>query len=86
MTRPSSAPDAKRRRANPDWGRPPQPLRWLPTEFEIEVKRLGLRKGEYVTSLELKLWCGRNRNRCFIPEWLLEAWNMEVEATFSGAA
>lgn len=29
------------RRGNPNWGQPPQPLRALPTEFEILIKRLG---------------------------------------------
>jgi len=75
----------KRGRGNPNWGRP-QPRRALPTEFEIEVKRLGLSKREYVSSAELRLWCKRHRNHFYVPEWLLDAWGMEVEATFSGVA
>jgi hypothetical protein len=46
----------RRRRGNPNWGQPPQPLRALPTEFEILVKRLGLTKPEYVSSAELLSW------------------------------
>jgi hypothetical protein len=76
----------RRRRGNPNWGQPPQSLRALPTEFEILVKRLGLAKLEYVSSPDLKRWCEHNRNRVYIPEWLLEAWGIQVEAIFSGVA
>ena len=75
------------RRGNPDWGKPPQPLPVAPTEFDREVARLGLTRGaEYVSSVELRRWCERNRNRVYIPEWLLKAWRIEVEDAVSGAA
>jgi hypothetical protein len=48
------------------------------------VKRIGLTKREYIASAELKRWCERNRNRVYVPEWLLEAWGMEVDALFTG--
>ena len=75
-----------RRRGNPNWGHPPLPLRALPTEFETLVKRLGLTKLDYVSSTQLKRWCEHNRNRVYVPEWLLEEWGIEVEAIFSGVA
>ena len=50
------------------------------------VKRIGLTKSEYIASTELRLWCERNRNRVYVPEWLLEAWGFQVEAIFSGVA
>jgi len=76
-----------RRRGNPKWGLPPEPLPDVPTEFERQVKRLGLTsREEYVRSFALKRWCEANRNRVYIPEWLLEAWGMHAEATFSGIA
>jgi hypothetical protein len=80
----------KRRRGNPNWGVPDWGI--LPhtpsiaTEFEMQVQRLGLTKAEYVGSNELKLWCARNRNRVYVPEWLLEAWGMQVELIFKGVA
>jgi hypothetical protein len=80
----------KRRRGNPNWFVPD--LGVLPhipsiaTEFEMQVERLGLTKAEYVSSAELRRWCARNRNRVYVPEWLLEAWGMPVEETFSGVA
>lgn len=86
MARPIVLPSAKRRRGNPNWGKPPLPLPVLVTEFEMQVKRLGLTKAHYLTSTQLKHWCTRNKNRCYVPEWLLEAWGLTVEAIFSGAA
>jgi len=55
------------------------------TEFERQVKRLGLEKAQYVDSAALKRWCDQNRNRIYVPEWLLDEWGMQVE-TKSGAA
>jgi hypothetical protein len=52
----------------------------------MQVQRLGLTKAEYVGSNELKLWCAHNRNRVYVPEWLLEAWGMQVELIFKGVA
>jgi hypothetical protein len=75
----------KRRRGNPNWGQLQHRLPAGPTEFEMQVKRLGLTKPEYMASGELRRWCERNRNRVYVPEWLLEAWSMQVEAIFSGA-
>jgi hypothetical protein len=76
----------KRKRGNPNWGKPPQRLPALPTEFETLVKKLGLTTAEYVASTALRRWCDRNRNRCYVPEWLLEEWGFEVEGIFSGVA
>ena len=76
----------KRRRGNPNWGHPLKAPPAVPTEFEMQVKRLGLTKPEYTASDELRRWCEHNRNRVYVPEWLLEAWGMQVEAIFSGAA
>ena len=74
------------RRGNPNWGKPPEALRARPTEFEMQVERLRLTKSEYVRSNALRWWCERNRNRRYVPEWLLEAWEMQVEAIFSDVA
>jgi len=86
MARPIAPPARKRGRGNPNWGQLPLRLPVLPTEFEMEVERLGLTKPEYVSSAALKRWCERNRNRFYVPEWLLAAWQMEVESIFSGVA
>jgi hypothetical protein len=52
----------------------------------MQVERLRLKNAEYVASIELRRWCARNRNRCYVPEWLLEEWGMTVESIFSGVA
>ena len=85
MTRPFVLPSIKRRRGNPNWGKPGR-LPTLVTEFERQVERLGLTRAQYANSAQLKLWCERNRNRVYIPEWLLEEWGITVEAIFTGIA
>jgi hypothetical protein len=40
----------------------------------------------YTSSVELRTWCEQNRNRVYIPEWLLEEWGITVDATLSGVA
>jgi hypothetical protein len=86
MTRLIVLPGTKRGRGNPNWGKPLPALPVILTEFEMQVERLGLSKTQYVASPQLKLWCKFNRNRCYVPEWLLEEWGMKVDATFSGVA
>ena len=85
MLKPPAPADAKRARGNPNWGKPLPAIPALPTEFEMEVTRLGLAKSQYAASAELKRWCDRNRSRVYVPEWLLTEWGMQVE-DFSGAA
>jgi hypothetical protein len=74
--------DAKRR----NWasGKPPaaQPIRQ--TDFEDQVQRLGLMEAEYVGSRELRWWCEQNRNRYYVPEWLLKEWGISVDADSDG--
>ena len=79
-------PGTKRGRGNPNWGKPPAPLPVLLTEFEVQVEQLGLSKAQYITSLRLRHWCERNRNRRYVPEWLLGEWGMTVAGIFSGVA
>jgi hypothetical protein len=86
MREPFALPDGKRPRGNPNWGKPLPAIPALLTEFETEVARLGLKRPEFVASKELKRWCDRNRNRVYVPEWLLKEWGMQVEMSFSGAA
>jgi hypothetical protein len=76
----------KRRRGNPKLALPIPPTPALLTEFEVQVERLGLSKAEYVNSAKLRDWCRQNRNRCYVPEWLLKAWGLSVDSIFSGVA
>ena len=75
-----------RKHGNPNWGRPMPPVPALATEFELRVRRLQLTPGTYASSAELRTWCEQNRNRIYIPEWLLKEWHIAVDANFCGAA
>jgi hypothetical protein len=75
-----------KRRGNPNWGRPIQFPPAAATQFEVQLRRLGLTRQTCAGSTELRGWCERNKNRCYIPEWLLEEWKIAVDPYFSGAA
>jgi hypothetical protein len=66
-----------RRRGNP-------PMPQLPTLFEEQVQKLGLNDQTCATSEALHRWCERNKNHCYVPEWLLKQWGMSVDAELAG--
>jgi len=84
MAIPGSLPSSARKRGNPNWGRPIAPIPAVATEFELQVTRLRLSTDTYIFSAELRKWCMQNRNRVYIPEWLLKEWGIHVDAGFSG--
>jgi hypothetical protein len=84
MTRPA-LPGPNRKRGNPNWGRIIWHAPILATEFDMLVRQLQLTPEMYPFSHELKNWCQCNRNRVYIPEWLLEKWGMSVDPNFSDA-
>jgi hypothetical protein len=86
MAIPVALPAAKRKRGNPNWGRPIQPSLALPTEFEMRVRQLQLTKETYSSSRQLRAWCERNRNRLYVPEWLLKEWGISVDLNFGAVA
>jgi hypothetical protein len=73
------------RRGNPNWGKSLYSIPAIVTEFELEVERLGLKWPDYVASIPLKRWCDLNRNRVYVPEWLLAEWGMKVELNIGAA-
>jgi hypothetical protein len=75
-----------RKRGNPNWGRPIPPAPALATEFEKRARQLDLTPGAYASSRELREWCEKNRNRVYVPEWLLAEWGITVDPAFSDAA
>ena len=70
-----------RNRGNPGWssGRPAKVHASAPTEFEMQARRLGLTEESYESSDPLRRWCEHNRDRCYVPEWLLKRWGMAVD-------
>jgi hypothetical protein len=79
-------PNSPRKRGNSNWGRPMPPARALATAFEMRVSELRLTVESYVLSIELRSWCEENRNRCYVPEWLLDEWGFRVDSNLSGSA
>jgi hypothetical protein len=79
-------PNSPRKRGNPNWGRPMPPARALATAFEMRVSELRLTVESYVLSIELRSWREENRNRCYVPEWLLDEWGFRVDSNLSGSA
>ncbi len=71
-----------RRRGNPSWGNPAALFTSSSstvTEFENQMRRLKLNESNCAGSDELRLWCERNKNRSYIPEWLLMHWEISVD-------
>jgi hypothetical protein len=75
-------PAMRRKRGNPNWGNPIQRIPVTATEFEKQVRSLGLTKETCAGSSELREWCERHRNQSYIPEWLLEAWGIMVDLSY----
>ena len=86
MAIPPALPVMKHKRGNPNWGRPMPPVPALATEFELRVRQLQLTPRMYTSSRELRIWCEQNRNRVYIPEWLLEEWGVTVDLNYGVAA
>jgi len=64
-----------------DYQRRRTPVPDVPSAFEAQVTRLGLHPDDIVNqmaSAELKDWCEKNRLERFVPEILLNHWNMKV--------
>jgi hypothetical protein len=51
----------------------------VPTAFETQVRKLGLNEQNCATSEELRQWCKSNKDRCYIPDWLLKRWEISVD-------
>ena len=69
-----------RKRGNPNWGRPIPPSPAVATEFELRVKQLGLTAEMYTSSASLRVWCKQNKDRVYIPVWLLKELCIAVDA------
>jgi hypothetical protein len=52
----------------------------MPTAFETRAHELRLTAPTYLESQELRRWCKDNRNKCYIPEWLLKEWGISINS------
>lgn len=48
----------------------------MTTAFETRARELNLIAATYFDSEDLPRWCEDNREKCYIPEWLLKAWGL----------
>ena len=76
-------PTMSRKRGNPNWGRAQPFPPAAATEFDMQVRLLGLTNQTCADSAELRTWCEHNRNRCYVPEWLLGVWGILVNPNLS---
>jgi hypothetical protein len=44
------------------------------------MRELGLTWNTCADSQELRRWSEMNRNRCYIPEWLLKTWGIVIDS------
>ena len=75
-----------RKRGNPNWRRPIPSGPAVATEFERRVNQLQFPAEMYISSAELRACCERNRNRRYVPEWLLKEWDNRRPSKRSGIA
>jgi len=79
MAQPFVRPATNHKCGNRNFGAVLIPVRAIPTEFELHTQQLGLTKSTYVSSSELRTWCEQNKDRYYVPEWLLAEWGMTVD-------
>ena len=84
VAKPLILPIEARRRRNPNWGKPIRHAPYVATAFEEQVQQLSLNEQTCATSEELRQWCEHNKDRCYIPEWLLKRWGISVDPNFTG--
>jgi hypothetical protein len=66
-----------KRRGNPNWGKPePYNFSNAICSFDSLVKTLKLTPDQYEGSEELKRWSERNKDTKYIPQELLQVWNI----------
>lgn len=71
----------KKKRGNPNWGKPDlhAAFRVQPNSFEQVVRNLQLLPEQYLDSVQLKDWVRKNKDQKYVPSDLLKAWNFEAE-------
>jgi hypothetical protein len=79
VEKPLILPTVARKRGNPNWGKLAPHVPYVATKFEQQAWKLGLTEQTCATSEELRQWCERNKDRCYIPEWLLKRWGIAVD-------
>ena len=74
-----------KRHGNPNWGKPDMTSlisATVSSSFDEVVRSLGLTPDQYASSRALRDWARHNRTRKYIPEVLLDAWDLESDTEF----
>ena len=71
----------KKKRSNPNWGKPElhSTLLVQPNSFEEVAKKLRLSPTEYESSIQLQEWARNNKDQKYVPSTLLQAWGLGVK-------
>jgi hypothetical protein len=70
-----------KRRGNPNWGKPNAPLAIVtPSAFEEQARKLDLTPDQFVNSVRLREWARLNMGLKYVPEELLEAWDLNLDS------
>ena len=68
-----------KKRGNPNWGKPAPSIAFTgASSFEEVVKQLRLAPADYEHSAQLKEWVEKNKDQRYVPQSLLDAWDIEV--------
>jgi hypothetical protein len=68
-----------RTKGNQNFGKAGGDIPKTPTSFEEMVRRLRLSEKEYRYSAPLKEWARKHKDSKYVPQDLLEAWDIEVD-------
>jgi hypothetical protein len=68
-----------RKKGNPNWGKTYVDIPNTPSSFEEVVRRLKLSEKEYLSSIPLREWAKKHKDRKYVPQDLLEAWGIEAK-------
>ena len=68
-----------RSKVNRNWGKTCGDIPNTPTSFEEMVRRLKLTEKDYRSSLQLREWVEKHKDSKYVPQDLLEAWEIEAK-------
>jgi hypothetical protein len=74
-----------KRHGNPNWGRSymtPLIPATVSSSFDEVARSLGLTPDQYASSRALRDWACHNRTQKYVPEALLDVWDLESDTEF----
>ena len=62
----------------PDWSKPSPKLPEGPCAIEQFAGELGIERGDWAQSEQMRAWCAREKDRRYVPTFLLEHFQLVV--------